>query len=166
MFYLLAALGCLVFTYRASRTFWWIIAGILILIGLSSISNLLQEVTTMGRSFAYANGWYRARRPLQELGIASIPVISIMICLGMLLRSGLKRLHAAEWLALIGMVALLNLIIIRAISLHDIDYLLGRQLFGMRLNMVFELLILLCIVAAALWAGRRALAQQPDSTVS
>jgi hypothetical protein len=131
------------------------IACILVLIGFGSLTNLPEHMTTFGRNIAYNYGWYRVRRPIQTLGIIGILLASIFIVVRM--RGQFQRLRAPEWLALLAMGALFNLIIIRIISLHYVDSLFRRHVFTLSIDKFFELLILLCIIATSLWAGRQAL---------
>jgi hypothetical protein len=153
MIYFLTAACCLFFARHAPRTFWWVIVCILVLIGIGSLTSLPHFITTFGRNIAYDYGWYRVRRPFQTLGIIGVLLASIFVVVRM--RSQFQRLRAPEWLALLAMGALFNLIIVRAISLHYVDSLLHKQVFDLRIDKFFELLILVCIVATSVWAGRK-----------
>jgi hypothetical protein len=153
MIYFLTAACCLFFARHAPRAFWWVIVCILVLIGIGSLTNLPRYITTFGRNIAYDYGWYRVRRPFQTLGIVGVLLASMFFVVRM--RSQFQRLRAPEWLALLAMGALFNLIIVRAISLHYVDSLFRKQVFDLRIDKFLELLILLCIIATSLWAGRR-----------
>jgi hypothetical protein len=53
---------------------------------------------------------------------------------------------------------LLALIGVRLISLHAVDAILGRHLFGLfqlQLGWLLELLVLICIVGTAFWSALR-----------
>jgi hypothetical protein len=153
MIYFLTAACCLLFARHAPRTFWWAIVCILVLIGIGSLTSFPSSITTFGRNIAYEYGWYRVRRPFQTLGIVGALLASIFVVVRM--RSQFQRLRTPEWLALLSMGALFNLIIVRAISLHYVDSLFRKQVFDVRIDKFLELLILLCIVATSVWAGRR-----------
>jgi len=120
--------------------------------GLSTMTNFPQHMTIVGRQFALEHGWYRIRRPAQTFGSVGMLLASVAIVVG--LRTQFRSLRPPEWLALLAMSCLFNLTIIQAISLHDVDDLLSTRLFGLRFGTLAELLILLCIIVAAAWAGR------------
>jgi hypothetical protein len=153
MIYFLTAACCLFFARHAPRPFWWVIVGILVLIGIGSLTDVPQDITTFGRNIAFNYGWYRVRRPFQTLGIVGVLLASIFFIVG--LRSQFRNLRTPEWMALLSISALFNMIIIRAISLHYVDSLFHKQVFDLRIDKFFELLILLCIVATSVWAGRK-----------
>jgi hypothetical protein len=50
-----------------------------------------------------------------------------------------RRALAATWLALLGTTTLIALALIREVSLHQIDVLLGAQIIGLKVNWILEL---------------------------
>lgn len=153
MLFLIAALLCLVRPGRPRRPFWWAIALLLLLLGLSRLANFEQILTDAGRGLAIRYGWYSTRRPIQS-----------MIVYGLLFGSGVivtcvlacfQRLRAPEALGLLAVGCLLTLVGVRAISLHAVDNILDRHMFGVQVNWFLEALILIWIAGALLWKEPR-----------
>src|SRR5436853_594798 len=129
MLYLIAALLCLVQPNRPQRYIWWAIACLLFILGLSRLANLEQIVTDVGRQVAISHGWYNTRRPIQSIGIFGIVLGSgfMATCIFTFIR----RLRAPEAIGILAMGCLLTLIGVRLISLHSVDAIVGRHLFGL-----------------------------------
>lgn len=160
MLYLIAALLCVARAGRPQRRVWWAIAFVLLLLGLSRLANFEQILTDVGRGVAIRYGWYNTRRPIQSLGIYGILLGSGLIasCLVVFFR----RVRAPEAIGILAMGCLLTLIVVRLISLHAVDAIVGRHLYGLfsiQLGALLELLLLICIVAASFWSKLRAAAQ-------
>jgi hypothetical protein len=156
MLYLIAALLCLARAGHPQRQVWWAIALVLLVLGLARLANLEQVATDVGRQIAISQEWYTSRRPIQSIGIFGIVLGSglIAICIFALTR----RLRAAEAIGILAAGGLVTLIAIRSISLHSVDALVGRHLFGLfgiQLGWLLEMLLLICIVGAALWPWHR-----------
>lgn len=152
MLYLVAALLCFIQPSRPQRRFWWAIAFLLLILGVSRLANLEQIVTDAGRQAAIGYGWYNARRPIQATSIFGIVLWSgfITTCIFALIR----HLRAPEAIGILAMGCLLTLISVRLISLHSVDAIVGRHLFGLfrvQLGWLLEVLMLICIVGASFW---------------
>jgi hypothetical protein len=152
MLYLVVALLCFIRPGRTHRHFWWAIAFLLLMLGISRLANFEQIVTNVGRQVAMSNGWYNTRRPIQSIGIFGIVLGSGFIATCVV--AFIQRLRAPEAIGTLAIGGLLTLISIRVISLHSVDAILGRHLFGffgVQLGWLLELLLLICIIAASFW---------------
>jgi hypothetical protein len=155
--YLLGAVLCALAAVRlhrgaSSRTsvvFWVMLAVVMGLMGLSRVIDLGPLITDHGRDWARDYGWYEDRRSIQRTAVEVVIVSgAVAACI------------AAAWLAFaaapehpLGAVAVLYLmtyVVVRAISLHQIDQLLyNHPVEGVRLNAVFELGGIAAVCAAA-----------------
>ena len=119
------------------RWFWLVAAGVLILIGINKQLDLQTWFTEVGRRTAIAGGWYDERAFVQE---AFIVAISLLGAVALLIAVVFLRTQLAEvWLAVAGACFLVVFVIVRAMSFHHVDRLLGLTLGNLRLNWLLEL---------------------------
>lgn len=116
---------------------WRGFAIVLLLLGINKQLDLQTAITEVGRMTARELGLMSVRRTLQVYFIVIILLIGLWILRSVMLlaRGSLRRL----WPALVGTVFILVFVAIRALSFHHIDYLLGGNLGGFRLNWALEL---------------------------
>lgn len=151
IFYLVAALLSLLVWRRLAgqrgRVFWGILTCILVFLALNKQLDLQSAVTAAGKCVARAQGWYGQRRMLQAGFIGAVLAASILglILMTLALRGGVARSFAA----MIGLTLLLCFIMIRAISFHGFDHLIGAQDLGVPYNFLFENFGLLLIALNA-----------------
>lgn len=130
-----------------SRAFWYILAVILIALGLNKQLDLQILLTQFGRQLARTQGWYNERRGFQKMFVECVAILGVagVVLLGVLVRRALLR----QGLALVGLVFLVCLVIIRAASLHQVDAMLGVRLAGLKLHRILELAGIVCIAISA-----------------
>lgn len=151
IFYLVAALLSLLVWRRLAgqrgRVFWGILTGILVFLALNKQLDLQSAVTAAGKCVARAQGWYGQRRMLQAGFIGAVLAASVLglILMTLALRGGVARSLAA----MIGLTLLLCFIMIRAISFHGFDHLIGAGDLGVPYNFLFENFGLLLIALNA-----------------
>ena len=133
---------------RRSRTFWYVLTALLVLLGINKQLDLQTLMTEVGREAAKVEGWYQVRRPVQAVFVASLAVLSVsgLLILAILMRHSLLRL----WLAVAGVVLLVSYVLVRAASFHHVDLLLGR----FELNWLLELVGIACVALSA-WLSMR-----------
>ncbi len=140
IFYLVAAVLSLLVWRRLAgqrgRVFWGIMTCILVFLALNKQLDLQSAVTAAGKCVARAQGWYGPRRMLQAGFIGAVLAASVLglILMTLALRGGVARSLAA----MIGLTLLLCFIMIRAISFHRFDHLIGAQDLGVSYNFLFE----------------------------
>lgn len=151
IFYLVAALLSLLVWRRLAgqrgRVFWGILTCILVFLALNKQLDLQSAVTAAGKCVARAQGWYGQRRMLQAGFIGAVLAASVLglILMTLALRGGVARSLAA----MIGLTLLLCFIMIRAISFHGFDHLIGARDLGVPYNFLFENFGLLLIALNA-----------------
>jgi hypothetical protein len=131
----------------AHHRLWWIIAIVLLLLGISKQMDLQSLIIEVGRELAKQQGWYNQRRTFQ---VVFITVVCFSGYLSILIAS---RFVIDVWrehrLTITGAIFLVGFIVIRAASFHDMDRFLGIDLFGLKMNWVLELGGIFCIGISA-----------------
>lgn len=164
--YLVAGVLCLVAstretaadddTQRLIRLFWLALAALLVVLAFSRMFDLGPWLTDQGREIAEAQGWYDERRRLQSRAVQGVLLLGAA---GM--SAGVLWFFRAAYrehpLAFIAIVYIVCYVLVRAISLHDVDSVLyNRPIEGVRLNALLELAgIGLMVLAAAVPLLRR-----------
>ncbi len=127
----------------------WLGLGIaMVVMGINKQLDLQSLLTAIGRDLAHRQGWYEARRGVQEAFIAII----VMTGTGLL---GFTAIYLCKesWqlkLAGTGLAFLVIFIVVRAASFHHMDVLLRTAFVGMRLNALMELGGIAAIAAGAI----------------
>jgi hypothetical protein len=117
--------------------FWLALAAAMMALALGKQFQLGDWLSDLGRGVARSEGWYRERRAVQEDVIGAVAALGILAALlGAQALLPARRRHA---LAFACVVCLACFIVIRAVSLHDVDLLLyGRPVAGLRLSAMLE----------------------------
>lgn len=148
--------------YIKSSKFWLIMSLLVLMLGLNKFLFFENCITITLSNLAKTNGWYDLRRGIQ----AEFIIIVLFLIIGALLGfiSQLKGAEKSLYAAIIFLVMLLILVMLRIISLHQIDALLYPDLpvLGIGLNWVIELTFSLGIAICALIC----INTQPKSKVS
>jgi hypothetical protein len=149
--YFLAALVCWFRgrTAVAHPRLWYTQAAILLLLGIIKRFNLLSLLTALGRTLSFQQQW-RDERHLVQFGLIGIIVLLTIILLAASLWH-FRRLPGRYLLANVGTLLLLVFILIRATSLHAVDYFLSVSFAGLRMNWLIELGLLGLLLIAALY---------------
>lgn len=141
---------------QPGRSFWAVIAVLMIFLAVNKQLDLQSALTALGRCMAQAGGWYDSRRIVQVafiLGLLVLMLASLMIALRSL-RDRLPR----DGVALLGIAVLCTFVAVRAVGFSDMDALIGHRHFGVSANYLFEnsglLLIALNALALLLRRGR------------
>ena len=133
---------------RRERTFWTISAAIMLFLAINKQLDLQTLFTTIGRCNARLMGWYDMRHTIQRDFILLVAVAGVLVV--MLLAFLLRGILGRVWLALLGIGFVCGFVLIRAVSFHDVDGLIGSWAMGLKVNWLLELPgpILVGIVAA------------------
>jgi hypothetical protein len=126
--------------------FWSMISVLMILLGINKQLDLQSLFTEVGRQIATAQGWMHHRRAVQFWFILTFmtTVIGAFLCFVIVKRDLFRRFT----LAFIGLFFLVTFIILRAISFHHFDEMLGCTLLGSEMNWVLELTGIYLILVA------------------
>jgi hypothetical protein len=135
------------------RVFWGLTAVTVSLLMLNKQLDLQVLITATGRCLARLQGWYEDRRAFQlaltEALIAAALLIGIALVIWM--RAVLWR----NLLSLAGLGLLALFVILRVVSFHHVDQLLGTEILSLRANRLIEGLALILILLGSLAALRR-----------
>jgi hypothetical protein len=137
---------------RARSVFWWLLAGLLLLLGINKQLDLQTALTVVGRRLAREQGWYENRRFYQVIFLGCIAVVGWFL-LGLLCWLS-RPLRGRRLLALLGGVYLGSFVVIRASSFHHVDQLLGLRFGGLKWNWILELMGIACVGVSAVWTTR------------
>lgn len=137
------------------RRFWWLTTLLLLLLGLNKQLDLQTDLTALGRSLARGEGWYGQRRDVQLAFILCGGLVAAWLAIWAIRLSA----HAAPAarLSLAGVFMLGGFVMLRAISFHHVDVLLGTRMLGARIHVLLELLGIAVTAAGAaltLWERR------------
>jgi hypothetical protein len=114
-------------------------------------------MTELGRILAAEQGWYEYRHKVQRafiLGIGLGAAAAVLVLLRLL-----RRTPVATHLSMLGTVALLAFVVVRASSMHHVDLIIRSSLWGIRGNWVIEIggiLVVLMGACLRLYQLRRA----------
>ncbi len=135
------------YRFRWHRVVWLIFAIALVLLGLNKQMDLQTSLTRFGRELAFIQGWYDVRRVFQLWFVVAVAICSFVLLIIMVWT--LRQTLRLYWLALLGFVSLMTFIVIRSVSFHYVDILLGMDLAGFKLNWALELggIGLICLSA-------------------
>jgi hypothetical protein len=133
---------------RPGRVVWIAVCLLMTLLAINKQLDLQSLFTDIGRVISKSEGWYEGRREVQRWF-----VVATLACSGVLavwftcrFRSFWRR-HA---LLVTGLAFLLTFIVVRAISFHHVDELLGTRFGGIKMNWLLELTGIGIIAFAAL----------------
>jgi hypothetical protein len=136
-------------------TFWFVTAGLFLLVVVARATDLGGWATALGRDEAVAQGWYSHRRKIQALVVGSIGAAWFLTVVAALLRFPVRRRRYLP--AAIVVFTLMCLAGIRLVSLHQIDAVLYRRsIGGVKIGALTELIGVLFAVAVTFWRPRSA----------
>lgn len=144
--YLLAGMSCgwAAFAARSDddgrggdRHKWIATAVLLAVLGLNKQLDLQSLATDLGRVLAQHQGWYQERRGVQTLVVLGTLVVSILTALAVFRR--FRKFWMDNLLLGTGITLLATFVVVRAISFHHVDVLLGTRVAGMKANWLLEL---------------------------
>jgi len=122
---------------RRSFFFWSIISVLMVLLGINKQLDLQSLFTEIGRQIARHQGWMDQRRDVQFWFIVVLGIIAMISFV--LFIAAMRDLFKRYILAFVGLFVLISFIIIRAVSFHHVDELLGSRVFDIKMNWLLEL---------------------------
>jgi len=142
------------------RLFWSVLTASLFLLGINKQLDLQTLLTLTVRKIAISQGWYEKRRIVQ---VAFVLMIALGGAICAMFMRGLMRQHHELWLPLLGFVALVVFVIIRAASFHHVDQLINFKFAGVRMNWVLELGAIALVAWGTLRARRMQMREEASS---
>jgi hypothetical protein len=119
---------------RRERVLWTAIPIALALLGINKLFE--GALTNVGRMVAFDQGWYAHRRVFQIWLIASVLAICSIGAIVLLLSA--RQASLSTRLALSATIMLLALGLMRDVSLHQLDHLIGERIMGLKLNWLLD----------------------------
>jgi hypothetical protein len=95
------------------------------------------DLTNAGRRIAFAQHWYGERRAFQLWFVLAVAVLSFAATSVLMISA--RRVPAATRLALLGTTSLIAFALVKDISLHQVDKLIGARLIGIKIGWIVEL---------------------------
>ncbi|MCC6694585.1 MAG: hypothetical protein IT365_03040 [Candidatus Hydrogenedentes bacterium] len=138
---------------RHTWRFWVILSAMLLLLGLNKQLDLQTWLWLAGRSIAREQGWYEQRRWVQVAFTAGIAISGIVLLAALFKFSYLG--HGRYLVALTGVTFLVCFIVIRTISIENVDRFLGIPVGPMNVNRLLEAAGIVLVLAASLYANAR-----------
>ncbi len=101
----------------------------LAILGANKQLDLQSSLTSVARELAHQQGWYEQRREVQVRFIASLIAFSTLGAALMTFK--LRKADPATLVAVLGAVALLCFIVVRAASFHQVDLWVTTPIAGL-----------------------------------
>jgi hypothetical protein len=130
--------------------FWVVVGALMLLLGVNKQLDLQTWFGQTGRDLALAQGWYAHRRVVQGVFIVALASLALTVLWG------LRRRWAGLWneyrWVFVGLGLLALFIVIRALSFHHADELIGIDMGATTLGRALELVgVVAIVVACARW---------------
>jgi hypothetical protein len=136
---------------RRERLFWWVSAGMLLLLAVNKQLDLQSLLTSIARCMAVEQGWYDMRRDVQLWFVETVAVLGAVALAAAALY--FRKTFRRTGLAVLGLAFVATFVVVRAASFHHVDLLIDREVFGLRLNWILELSGPCLILWAAVRSG-------------
>jgi hypothetical protein len=149
---------------RARRTrlrgswpaFWFTTATVLLGVGIARAEKLGNVISRAGRARALAGGWYAGRHHLQVDAITTLAVAWAVVVLVAVWRTRPPHRHCLP--VGLAVLSLLSFLVVRLVSLHQVDRVLDHRVHGVQVGSLIELAnAVVVILLAAGTAAARAL---------
>lgn len=131
-----------------ARRFWYVVAVLMLALGINKQLDLQTWVTEFGRDMAMQYGWYGYRRLVQMVFIAFLFVLGLLGILSIVRWSRLADRHAVR--AAFGVLLLLVFVLMRATSFHHIDRWFGLEIAE---SVTFNATLELTGICVVVWAA-------------
>jgi hypothetical protein len=134
-------------TARRERLFWTFLWVLMLCMAVNKQLDLQSFMTAVGRCVAKLEGWYRARRSVQQIFVLGLAFAtgSLGLWLFWVMRDTLRRTAVA----LLGTITVFGFVVIRAVGFHDVDAVINHMIGSVRMNWVLELSGLVLILIGA-----------------
>ena len=146
-------------------TFWFLTAGLLLVMAVGRAGNIADVAADIGRRQAVAEGWYANRRKYQAIVVGLVAATWFVMIVVALWRVPERRRRYLP-MAFISFT-LVCFAGIRTVSLHQVDSLLYRRhLAGAKFGAVLELILLSIAFAVTFWQPRSTWRPSPPAASS
>lgn len=138
-----------------SRATWLMVSALMVFLCLNKQLDLQSMFTDIGRVLSRKQGWYEDRREFQKgfvIGLMGLSCITGLITILVF-----HKFWRGHFLLAFGLGFLITFIVVRAVSFHHFDVILGSRVGGAKINWVLELggIALIMIAAFRDWRNPR-----------
>jgi len=119
-----------------ARGLWTSAEAALGILAVDRFFDLHSLFTVAGRCTSLFEGWWSGRRPVQETLFGVILFAAVIVLTALFI--GLRREPLRLRIVLFATTILVVLMLLRALSLHDVDAALSMRLFGLKMRDVVE----------------------------
>jgi hypothetical protein len=126
---------------------WWLLAAILLFLGINKLLNLQTTLINLGRAAARTEGWYQYRRVAQTV-FAVLFTMALLSVFAALLKKW-RWFVKERPLVQTGVLLLLLFVVIRAFALNHVEELLHLNLHDNNWGWALELLATACFAWSA-----------------
>ena len=155
--YFIAAFTCAIYSLKPPvydnindimihRLMWISIASIMLLLGLNSQFPFIELLTGFGRSEIISHNLYNSHAIIQNW--LAVTILCAILIIFISLKTFLKQAWLYNRLPLSCFIMILIFILIRALSLHEIDSLLKFNLYDLSLGSLMELFATSALILA------------------
>jgi hypothetical protein len=131
------------------RRAWRAISVLFLALGINKQLNLLSALTEAGRVLAQDQGWYEQRQFVQLVFIALAAMTCLIAAITLLLWA--RNFPIPTRITLIGTMMVLGFVLIRAVSLHHVDWLIRQRILGLRWHWILEMSGISLVLFASQW---------------
>src|SRR5262245_40881963 len=128
---------------------WRSMTAVLFALGVSKQLDLPTVLTNTGRVIRRLQGWYEQRRSAQLALVAVLALMSLIAAI--ILVRWARNAPVSTWLALAASIMLVGYFVIRAVSFHSVDRLIGARILGVSLNSILEIAGIGAVLVASYW---------------
>lgn len=122
---------------RPGRDVWVAVCLLMSLLAINKQLDLQSLFTDIGRVISKSEGWYEGRREVQRwFVICTLAGAGVLV---VWFTCRFRSFWSRHALLVSGLAFLLTFIVVRAISFHHVDELLGTHLGGVKMNWLLEL---------------------------
>lgn len=143
--------NCGLHEQRDKRRLWVAVAVAMACLCINKQLDLQSLLTDLGRVIARHQGWYERRRDFQKLFVLAALAGAGAFACWFVWR--FREFWTRHKLLAAGSLFLLTFILIRAISFHHVDSMLGKRVFGFKINWALELTGIFLVSLAAVREG-------------
>jgi hypothetical protein len=131
---------------------WWLMAVVLLFLGINKQLNLQTLMIDLGRSAAVAGGWYERRRFVQGLFCAGFAVLGL--CFLGFFAARARQFIGKNRVAFAGIIVLLFFVVLRASTINHANNLIHIDLKDEHWAWILELCGSFLIIRAAAIAAK------------
>jgi hypothetical protein len=140
-------------TLGRERLFWLFAGLLLVFLAVNKQLDLQSLLTAIGRCISQIQGWYEVRRAVQAGFVTGLIVLTGVV--GGLVFWTLRMTLRRTGIPLLGLILVSCFVLVRAVSFHHMDNLIGSWCGVVRVNWALEIPGPILVAASALWLLRQ-----------